>query len=106
MTSDCLQDGLSAVCLLGQGAGKSSVLEAIVGLDCLPRNVNIATRRPLLLKLQAQEPASEGQEARPKAVLQGESFGVTGQADFERPWPGTQTLSVTSNAISTIPCIP
>lgn len=77
-----------------------------MGLDCLPRNTNIATRRPLLLKLQAQEPVLEGQHARPKAVIKGESFGVKGQADFERPWPGIETLSEISDAISTISCIP
>ncbi|GMT24079.1 hypothetical protein PFISCL1PPCAC_15376, partial [Pristionchus fissidentatus] len=34
-----------------QSAGKSSVLEAIVGRDFLPRGTGIVTRRPLLLQL-------------------------------------------------------
>mmetsp|Transcript_62053 Transcript_62053/g.85626 ORF Transcript_62053/g.85626 Transcript_62053/m.85626 type:complete len:201 (-) Transcript_62053:1860-2462(-) len=35
----------------GQSAGKSSVLESIVGLDFLPRNEGLCTRRPLELRL-------------------------------------------------------
>jgi dynamin 1-like protein len=31
----------------GQSAGKSSVLESIVGRDFLPRGTNIVTRRPI-----------------------------------------------------------
>ncbi len=35
----------------GQSAGKSSVLESIVGLDFLPRGDGVVTRRPLELRL-------------------------------------------------------
>lgn len=35
----------------GQSAGKSSVLESIIGLDCLPRADGVCTRRPLELRL-------------------------------------------------------
>ena len=35
----------------GQSAGKSSVLESIVGLDFLPRGTGVVTRRPLELRL-------------------------------------------------------
>jgi GTPase SAR1 family protein len=35
----------------GQSAGKSSVLESIVGRDFLPRGSGIVTRRPLVLQL-------------------------------------------------------
>ncbi|GME72832.1 unnamed protein product [[Candida] boidinii] len=34
-----------------QSAGKSSVLENIVGKDFLPRGTGIVTRRPLILQL-------------------------------------------------------
>lgn len=34
-----------------QSAGKSSVLEGIVGRDFLPRGSGIITRRPLILQL-------------------------------------------------------
>ena len=34
-----------------QSAGKSSVLESIVGLDFLPRGDGLVTRRPLELRL-------------------------------------------------------
>uniref|UniRef100_A0A7S0VAJ5 Uncharacterized protein n=1 Tax=Polytomella parva TaxID=51329 RepID=A0A7S0VAJ5_9CHLO len=35
----------------GQSSGKSSVLEAVVGKDFLPRGTGIVTRRPLVLRL-------------------------------------------------------
>jgi len=35
----------------GQSAGKSSVLESVVGLDFLPRGDGVVTRRPLELRL-------------------------------------------------------
>lgn len=34
-----------------QSSGKSSVLEAVVGRDFLPRGTGIVTRRPLVLNL-------------------------------------------------------
>ena len=42
----------------GQSAGKSSVLECIVGKDFLPRGTGMVTRRPLVLQLHQ----SEGEE--------------------------------------------
>ena len=43
---------LPKICVLGtQSAGKSSVLESIIGLDCLPRGSGLVTRRPLELRL-------------------------------------------------------
>ncbi|KAL5215947.1 hypothetical protein ABZP36_007348 [Zizania latifolia] len=52
-------DGNAAACLElpqvaaigGQSSGKSSVLEALVGRDFLPRGPDICTRRPLVLQL-------------------------------------------------------
>ena len=41
----------SIVVVGGQSSGKSSVLEAIVGRDFLPRGQGIVTRRPLILQL-------------------------------------------------------
>ena len=56
----------------GQSSGKSSVLEAIVGRDFLPRGAGICTRRPLVLHLHGA-PASEVASARflhkPKTVF-------------------------------------
>lgn len=56
----------------GQSSGKSSVLEAIVGKDFLPRGTGICTRRPLVLQLHGA-PASEVATARflhkPKTVF-------------------------------------
>ena len=34
-----------------QSAGKSSLLESIVGMDCLPRGEGVCTRRPLEMRL-------------------------------------------------------
>ncbi len=41
----------SIVVVGGQSSGKSSVLEAIVGRDFLPRGIGVVTRRPLELQL-------------------------------------------------------
>ena len=42
-----------------QSSGKSSVLEAVVGRDFLPRGTGIVTRRPLILQLvHLQDPAA------------------------------------------------
>jgi dynamin 1-like protein len=49
----------------GQSSGKSSVLEAIVGRDFLPRGAGICTRRPLVLQLHATSPAPEAAEGFP-----------------------------------------
>lgn len=46
---------LPRIAVLGsQSAGKSSVLESIIGLDCLPRGNGVVTRRPLELRLHHQ----------------------------------------------------
>lgn len=43
---------LPKICVLGtQSAGKSSVLESIVGIDFLPKSAGLCTRRPLELRL-------------------------------------------------------
>eukprot|EP00656_Telonema_subtile_P047722 TRINITY_DN5512_c0_g2_i2.p1 TRINITY_DN5512_c0_g2~~TRINITY_DN5512_c0_g2_i2.p1 ORF type:complete len:382 (+),score=127.44 TRINITY_DN5512_c0_g2_i2:71-1216(+) len=47
---------LPQICVIGsQSAGKSSVLESIVGHEFLPRGSNIVTRRPLVLHLYTSE---------------------------------------------------
>ena len=43
-----------------QSSGKSSVLEALVGRDFLPRGQGICTRRPLVLQLVQSPPPAEG----------------------------------------------
>ncbi|KAL6650730.1 hypothetical protein ACP70R_009655 [Stipagrostis hirtigluma subsp. patula] len=43
----------------GQSSGKSSVLEALVGRDFLPRGPDICTRRPLVLQLVRHEAPEE-----------------------------------------------
>ena len=48
----CLADQLLPVL---QSSGKSSVLEAVVGKDFLPRGTGIVTRRPLILQLVRQD---------------------------------------------------
>ncbi|XP_010518214.1 PREDICTED: dynamin-related protein 3B isoform X2 [Camelina sativa] len=52
---------LPQVAVVGsQSSGKSSVLEALVGRDFLPRGNDICTRRPLVLQLLQTKPRSEG----------------------------------------------
>uniref|UniRef100_A0A1D1ZL45 Dynamin-related protein 3A n=1 Tax=Anthurium amnicola TaxID=1678845 RepID=A0A1D1ZL45_9ARAE len=52
---------LPQVAVVGsQSSGKSSVLEALVGRDFLPRGSDICTRRPLVLQLVHSAPPSEG----------------------------------------------
>eukprot|EP01025_Chloroclados_australasicus_P041541 TRINITY_DN4402_c0_g1_i1.p1 TRINITY_DN4402_c0_g1~~TRINITY_DN4402_c0_g1_i1.p1 ORF type:complete len:629 (+),score=111.69 TRINITY_DN4402_c0_g1_i1:342-2228(+) len=47
-----LWDALPSIVVVGgQSSGKSSVLEAVVGRDFLPRGSGIVTKRPLLLRL-------------------------------------------------------
>ncbi|KAL6767535.1 hypothetical protein ACKKBF_B35615 [Auxenochlorella protothecoides x Auxenochlorella symbiontica] len=52
---------LPQVAVIGsQSSGKSSVLEALVGRDFLPRGSNIVTRRPLILQLIKIPPSPAG----------------------------------------------
>ena len=51
---------LPQVAVVGsQSSGKSSVLEALVGRDFLPRGNDICTRRPLVLQLVQTKPPSQ-----------------------------------------------
>ncbi|XP_057957732.1 dynamin-related protein 3A-like isoform X2 [Malania oleifera] len=57
--------GLPQVAVVGsQSSGKSSVLEALVGRDFLPRGCDICTRRPLVLMLENSPRRSENEEGR------------------------------------------
>ncbi|CAO3633596.1 unnamed protein product [Cunninghamella echinulata] len=61
-----------------QSSGKSSVLENIVGHECLPRGTGIVTRRPLILQL-INRPADpvNGKDDKPDGVenqMNGENF--------------------------------
>lgn len=64
----------------GQSSGKSSVLEAVVGRDFLPRGTGIVTRRPLELQLEtaadpnAQEYGEFGHKPGQKFYNFGEGF--------------------------------
>ena len=50
---------LPQVAVIGsQSSGKSSVLEALVGRDFLPRGPDICTRRPLVLQMVRPAPSS------------------------------------------------
>ncbi|CAN1803027.1 Dynamin-related protein 3B [Linum perenne] len=54
---------LPQVAVVGsQSSGKSSVLEAVVGRDFLPRGNDICTRRPLVLQLVQTKRRSDGSE--------------------------------------------
>lgn len=52
---------LPQVAVVGsQSSGKSSVLEALVGRDFLPRGNDICTRRPLVLQLEQKKRKGDG----------------------------------------------
>ncbi|CAK9178124.1 unnamed protein product [Ilex paraguariensis] len=54
---------LPQVAVVGsQSSGKSSVLEALVGRDFLPRGSDICTRRPLVLQLLQTKRKADGAE--------------------------------------------
>jgi len=62
---------LPRIAVLGsQSAGKSSVLESIVGLDFLPRGDGVVTRRPLELRLNHMD-----EDVKPYAVFPDEIPG-------------------------------
>ena len=69
---------LPRICVLGQqSAGKSSLLENIVGIDFLPRGDGVVTRRPLELRLiHAKDPS-----VKPYAVF--EKLGNKIFTDFD-----------------------
>jgi dynamin 1-like protein len=59
---------LPAVVAIGaQSSGKSSVLEAIVGRDFLPRGTGIVTRRPVIMYLHNVPRAAGSWSARARA---------------------------------------
>eukprot|EP01026_Neomeris_dumetosa_P027083 TRINITY_DN2203_c0_g1_i2.p1 TRINITY_DN2203_c0_g1~~TRINITY_DN2203_c0_g1_i2.p1 ORF type:complete len:668 (-),score=95.10 TRINITY_DN2203_c0_g1_i2:209-2095(-) len=59
-TLPSLWDSLPTIVVVGgQSSGKSSVLEAVVGRDFLPRGSGIVTKRPLLLRLVKLENGSD-----------------------------------------------
>ncbi|PON73181.1 Dynamin superfamily, partial [Parasponia andersonii] len=69
---------LPTVAVVGsQSSGKSSVLEALVGRDFLPRGCDICTRRPLVLMLEnrpPEKPADDGVEWGEFSHLPGKRF--------------------------------
>ncbi|KAI8472465.1 MAG: the Dynamin A Gtpase domain complexed with Gdp, determined As myosin fusion [Monoraphidium minutum] len=88
---------LPQVAVVGsQSSGKSSVLEALVGRDFLPRGPDICTRRPLVLQLvkapaaAAGAPASGGGGAAappaPGGAAGGDAAGGGGAARQPREW--------------------
>jgi len=64
---------LPRICVIGtQSAGKSSLLESIVGYDFLPRGEGVVTRMPLELRL-VRLPVQSGEEPKPYAKFKGET---------------------------------
>ncbi|XP_062023348.1 dynamin-related protein 3A-like [Rosa rugosa] len=62
--SELSKISLPQVAVVGsQSSGKSSVLEALVGRDFLPRGCDICTRRPLVLMLENRPPNPAGDAA-------------------------------------------
>jgi len=65
-----------------QSAGKSSLLEAIVGLDFLPRGEGVVTRRPLELRLVHVSPTGGEDDFKPYAEFPKD--GKTKYYDFDK----------------------
>lgn len=64
-SGDLLKIELPQVAVVGsQSSGKSSVLEALVGRDFLPRGSGICTRRPLILQLEKRPRQLDGDDQR------------------------------------------
>lgn len=76
-----------------QSSGKSSVLEAVVGRDFLPRGAGIVTRRPLILQLVRLEDPNAQAGALilllPRTSPRALGFPITGVRRVP-PRPGTQ----------------
>lgn len=73
---------LPRICVVGtQSAGKSSILEAIVGMDFLPRGEGVVTRRPLELRLVHMPENSVNGESKAWAVFEERKDKV--YTDFE-----------------------
>eukprot|EP01036_Dinobryon_divergens_P030737 gene30737-40027_t len=66
-----------------QSAGKSSVLENIVGRDFLPRGIGIVTRRPLVLQLYSITADSEIVVDKSKGEEWGEFLHLPGQRFYD-----------------------
>ena len=79
--------GLPQLTVVGsQSAGKSSVLENIVGRDFLPRGAGICTRRPLVLQLYCI-----GNDDQPVTrTVQGEDFDKENKANKSEPSAGDE----------------
>ncbi|VDM80230.1 unnamed protein product [Strongylus vulgaris] len=61
---------------IDSSAGKSSVLENIVGRDFLPRGTGIVTRRPLILHLSHVPPDDEIRRRKPDGTLLTEDWAM------------------------------
>ena len=90
---------LPQVAVVGsQSSGKSSVLEALVGRDFLPRGTDICTRRPLVLQLiqlpQRQDEKSEVEEWGEFLHTPGKRF-----TDFSLIWKEIQVFACFSLVI-------
>lgn len=66
-----------------QSAGKSSVLENIVGRDFLPRGTGIVTRRPLVLQLYSLSAGDVSIEETAKGEEWGEFLHLPGQRFYD-----------------------
>lgn len=67
----------------GQSSGKSSLLEAIVGLNFLPRGTGVVTRRPLELRLVRKKKLADGKPYGVFMNKKGEEMNNTKYFDFD-----------------------
>ncbi|KDR76377.1 hypothetical protein GALMADRAFT_96992 [Galerina marginata CBS 339.88] len=100
--SDALK--LPSIVVIGsQSSGKSSVLEAIVGHEFLPKGNNMVTRRPIELTL-IHTPASNGERAPEYGEFPGLGLGkITNFADIQRTLTDLNLAVPASEAVSNEP---
>ena len=95
-----MQNIPSQIVICFQSAGKSSVLENIVGRDFLPRGTGIVTRRPLILQLVQQKDAAQdyGIFLHKRDVIFSDFDAIRGEIEAE-----TIRMTGTGKAISALP---
>ncbi|KAF9485245.1 hypothetical protein BDN70DRAFT_871653 [Pholiota conissans] len=100
--SDALK--LPSIVVIGsQSSGKSSVLEAIVGHEFLPKGNNMVTRRPIELTL-IHTPAKDGKTPREYGEFPGLALGkITNFSDIQRVLTDLNLAVPASEAVSNEP---
>ncbi|KAK9698176.1 hypothetical protein RND81_08G086900 [Saponaria officinalis] len=86
-STDLSEIPLPHVAVVGsQSSGKSSVLEALVGHDFLPRSSDICTRRPLILQLERRPLPTTYNDNDTENIVESDDYGDHACAADDREW--------------------